>query len=147
MNNKKKIIWAVVAAVVLIVACVLIFGKKSSKSIMTFKMEEVKRGNVNNTVTATGTIEPVVKVEVGTQVSGIVKKLYVDYNSVVKKGQVIAELDKTTLMADYERQKSSYEKAQSDYSYQLKNYNREKMAVFLKNQTFFYEIIKLKILS
>lgn len=127
MNNKKKTIWAVVAAVVLIVACVLIFGKKSSKSIMTFKMEEVKRGNVNNTVTATGTIEPVVKVEVGTQVSGIVKKLYVDYNSVVKKGQVIAELDKTTLMADYESQKSSYAKAQSDYSYQVKNYNREKM--------------------
>src|SRR5574344_1216633 len=127
MNNKKKIIWWSVAAVAVIVACVLIFGKKSSKSVMSFKMETVKRGNVNNTVTATGTIEPVVKVEVGTQVSGIVKKLYVDYNSVVKKGQVIAELDKTTLMADYESQKSSYAKAQSDYSYQLKNYNREKM--------------------
>ena len=127
MNNKKKIIWWSVVSVIVIVACVLIFGKKSSKSVMTFKMEAVKRGNVNNTVTATGTIEPVVKVEVGTQVSGIVKKLYVDYNSVVKKGQVIAELDKTTLMADYESQKSSYAKAQSDYSYQLKNYNREKM--------------------
>ena len=65
-----------------------------------YETTTVKRGSLQNSVTATGTVEPVTQVEVGTQVSGIVSHLYADYNSVVKKGQLIAELDKTNLLND-----------------------------------------------
>ena len=89
--------------------------------------------NIVNTVTATGTIEPVTSVTVGTQVSGIVSKLYVDYNSVVKKGQVIAELDKSNLVselnsakASLEQAKASLSSAESSLSYQVANFRRNK---------------------
>ena len=77
-------------------------------------------------ITATGTIEPVTSVTVGTQVSGIVSHLYVDYNSVVKKGQVIAELDRTNLMSELNTAKANLSSAQSSLNYQLSNYNRYK---------------------
>ena len=86
----------------------------------------LQKKDIINTVTATGTIEPVIKVEVGCQVSGIVKKLYVDYNSVVKKGDVIAELDKTTLLSDYQSQKANLANAQVEFDLHLKNYTRSK---------------------
>lgn len=77
-----------------------------------------------NSITATGTIEPVTSVTVGTQVSGIVSKLYVDYNSVVKKGQVIAELDKTNLISELNTAKANLASAQSSLNYQSANYSR-----------------------
>ena len=79
-----------------------------------------------NSITATGTIEPVTSVTVGTQVSGIVSKLFVDYNSVVKKGQVIAELDKTNLMSQLNTAKTQLATAQSQLNYQTANYKRYK---------------------
>ena len=75
-------------------------------------------------VTATGTIEPVTSVTVGTQVSGIVSKLYVDYNSVVKKGQVIAELDKTNLVSQLNASKATLASAQSKLNYESANFKR-----------------------
>ena len=99
MNNKKT--WGIVAAVVAVIAiAVYLFsgGKKETK--VSFTTAKVEKTNIQTTITATGTIEPVTSVTVGTQVSGIVAKLYVDYNSVVKKGQVIAELDKTNLTSE-----------------------------------------------
>ena len=83
-----------------------------------------KRGEIVNTISATGTIEPVTQVEVGTQVSGILTKLYVDYNSIVKKGDVIAELDKSNLIIDLSSKQSSVNTAKSEYEYELQNYNR-----------------------
>ena len=65
-----------------------------------FETTKVEMGDIHTSITATGTIEPVTSVTVGTQVSGIVSKLYVDYNSEVKRGQVIAELDKTNLTSE-----------------------------------------------
>ena len=89
--------------------------------------------NIQSSITATGTIEPVTSVTVGTQVSGIVSKLYVDYNSVVKKGQVIAELDKSNLMsqlnsakANLQQMQANLRKAQEDLAYQHANFNRYK---------------------
>ena len=79
---------------------------------------------LQNSVTATGTIEAVTSVTVGTQVSGIVNKLYVDYNSQVKKGQVIAELDKTNLLSELNTAKANLESAQSSLNYQSANLNR-----------------------
>ncbi|MCI6110680.1 MAG: efflux RND transporter periplasmic adaptor subunit [Prevotella sp.] len=75
-------------------------------------------------VTATGTIEPVTSVTVGTQVSGIVSKLYVDYNSVVKKGQVIAEIDKTNLVSQLNASKATLASAQSKLNYESANFKR-----------------------
>lgn len=123
---KKKYIWIALAVVVALIALWQYLGSRKESTKIGFKMTKVETGRISNYVTATGTIEPVVKVEVGTQVSGIVKKLYVDYNSVVKKGQVIAELDKTNLQSEYQSQQSNLAKAQSDYNYQKSNYERMK---------------------
>ena len=77
-------------------------------------------------MTATGTIEPVTEVEVGTQVSGIIDKIYVDYNSEVTKGQLIAEMDRVTLQSELASQQATYDGAKAEYEYQKKNYERSK---------------------
>lgn len=104
----------------------LVLAGCSKKPKIEYETTKVERGNISTTVTATGTIEPVTSVEVGTQVSGIVAKIYVDYNSEVKAGQVIAELDKTNLMSTLESQRANLKNAQSALSYQKANYDRQK---------------------
>ena len=84
----------------------------------------VEKQNISTSITATGTIEPVTEVEVGTQVSGIIDKIYVDYNSVVHKGQVIAELDKTNLLSELASSQSNLSNAQATLNYQTSNYKR-----------------------
>jgi len=91
-----------------------------------YETATVDRANISNSVTATGTIEPVTEVEVGTQVSGIIDRLYADYNSVVTKGQLIAEMDKVTLQSELASQKATYDGAKAEYEYQQKNYERNK---------------------
>lgn len=86
--------------------------------------EQVKRADISTSVTATGTIEPVTEVEVGTQVSGIIDRIYVDYNSEVKKGQLIAELDRTNLIARLASAQAQLASAKSDYEYQKLNLSR-----------------------
>lgn len=86
----------------------------------------VERQEIKSSVTATGTIEPVTQVEVGTQVSGIISHIYVDYNSVVKKGQVIAELDRENLNAQLATAMAQLQSAKSDLDYQRLNFNRQK---------------------
>ena len=122
----KKKIGIGIGAVVLIaiVAWLMLGGKKEQK--VTFETAKVSKQNIQNTITATGTIEPVTSVTVGTQVSGIVSKLYVDYNSVVKKGQVIAELDKTNLISELNTARANLASAQSTLNYELANFNRYK---------------------
>ncbi len=93
---------------------------------VSFQTARAERGNIQNSITATGTIEPVTSVTVGTQVSGIVSHLYVDYNSVVKKGQVIAELDKTNLTSELRTAQANLSSAQSTLNYEQANYNRYK---------------------
>ena len=121
--KKKTVIISVVAVVVAIIAINLVFGLKSETKL-NFETTTVGVANISNSVTATGTIEPVTQVDVGTQVSGIVSKLYVDYNSVVKKGQVIAELDKTNLISELNISKAALNDAQSTLKYQKANYDR-----------------------
>ncbi len=111
--------------VVLILAWLLLRGGKKEEKV-SFDTAKVENTNIQTSITATGTIEPVTSVTVGTQVSGIVSKLYVDYNSVVKKGQVIAELDRTNLISELNAQKASLASAQSSLNYQQSNYNRYK---------------------
>lgn len=124
MNKKKALVIAAVAAIAALAVWLLSGGKKEEK--ITFDTAAVAPANIMNSITATGTIEPVTSVTVGTQVSGIVSKLFVDYNSVVKKGQVIAELDKTNLMSQLNTAKTQLATAQSQLNYQTANYNRYK---------------------
>ena len=124
--NKKKVIITVAAAVVLIAGGVWIFGGQKAQNKVDFVTEAVQKGNVSNSITATGTIEPVTEVEVGTQVSGIIDKIYVDYNSVVKEGEVISEMDKVTLLSDLQSAKASYDGAKAEYEYQEKLYKRNR---------------------
>ena len=124
MKNKK--LWIAVGVVALaIIAYLLLSGGKKEEKVE-FETAKVERGNIQTSITATGTIEPVTSVTVGTQVSGIVSKLYVDYNSVVKKGQVIAELDKTNLISELNTAKANLNSAQSTVTYEQANYNRYK---------------------
>lgn len=124
MNKKKALVIAAVAAIATLAVWLLSGGKKEEK--ITFDTAAVAPANIMNSITATGTIEPVTSVTVGTQVSGIVSKLFVDYNSVVKKGQVIAELDKTNLMSQLNTAKTQLATAQSQLNYQTANYKRYK---------------------
>ena len=126
-------VWILVAIVVVLAVVAFLLSGNKKKEQVQFNTAEVAPANIVNTVTATGTIEPVTSVTVGTQVSGIVSKLYVDYNSVVKKGQVIAELDKSNLVselnsakASLEQAKASLSSAESSLSYQAANFRRNK---------------------
>lgn len=123
--GKKGWIGIGVVAVIVIFALVKCTGGKKEEKI-SFDTAKVEKTNIQTSITATGTIEPVTSVTVGTQVSGIVSHLYVDYNSVVKKGQVIAELDRTNLISELNTAKANLSSAQSSLNYQQSNYNRYK---------------------
>lgn len=124
--NKKKII--LTAAVVVVAAGVVyvLFGGSKAKHKVTYETATVIKGEISESITATGTIEPVTEVEVGTQVSGIIDKIYADYNSVVTKGQLIAEMDRVTLQSEVASQRAAYNGAKAEYEYQRKNYERNR---------------------
>lgn len=109
----------------LIGTAILLTGCKGAPSVK-YTTVKVERQEIKSSVTATGTIEPVTLVEVGTQVSGIISHIYVDYNSTVKKGQVIAELDRENLNSQLETAQAQLESAKSDLSYQEQNFERQK---------------------
>lgn len=120
---RKKIIISLLAIIVIVICCCLFFCGKGKHDV-SYDTAVVGECNISNSVTATGTIEPVTSVDVGTQVSGIVDKIYVDYNSIVKKGQLIAELDKTNLISELNIAKASLNDATSNMRYQESNYKR-----------------------
>ncbi|MCR4809953.1 MAG: efflux RND transporter periplasmic adaptor subunit [Prevotella sp.] len=122
---KKTIIIAIVV-IAAILAAYFLFFKSSSEQKVEFDKTKVERTDIQSSITATGTIEPVTSVTVGTQVSGIVSHLYVDYNSVVKKGQVIAELDRTNLTSELNTARANLASAQSTLNFELANYERYK---------------------
>ncbi|MDO4163451.1 MAG: efflux RND transporter periplasmic adaptor subunit [Bacteroides sp.] len=124
--NKKKIILIVIAAVIVIGGGIWLLGGSKAKSKVTFATATVSKGEISESITATGSIEPVTEVEVGTQVSGIIDKIYVDYNSVVTKGQLIAEMDRVTLQSTLASQQAAYDGAKAALEYQEKLYNRNK---------------------
>lgn len=123
-KRTRNIIIAVIVIALIFVVVKLIPGKKPA--LVSVETTTIEKGNITSIVTATGTIEPTKQVEVGTQVSGVVKKIYVDYNSKVKAGQLIAELDKTTLLSTLAEAKASYRMAKNEQSYLQKIYERQK---------------------
>ncbi len=125
MKKKTKIGIAIVAVIGIMVLAFSLSGKKEEK--MELSTQKVSLGNIENSVTATGTIEPIKTVDVGTQVSGTISQILADYNSVVKKGQLLAVLDKTVLQSSLNSSKANFESAKNELNYQKSNYDRIKM--------------------
>ncbi len=125
--TKSKIIGAVaILAVGGAAAYYFLMPNKEEATKPKWITAAVSSGNIVQSITATGTIEPVTSVDVGTQVSGILTSLYVDYNSTVKKGQIIAELDKSTLSLDLANNKNTLQEAKAKLDFETANYKRVK---------------------
>ena len=125
INMKTKTLWIAVGIICTAAALWLIF-RPTGKQTVTLETAKTERIDISNSVTATGTVEPVTKVEVGTQVSGIIDKLYADYNDIVKAGQVIAEMDKVNLQAELVSSQAQLSAAKTEFEYREKEYNRTK---------------------
>lgn len=118
-------------SIIVIVLAIAAFGALrlwggSGGSMIQLQTATLKTETITTYVTATGTVEPVDQVDVGTQVSGLVNKIYVDYNSAVKKGQLLADLDKTTLSQSVANAQASYNSALNERNYYQQNYSRQK---------------------
>ncbi|APZ47440.1 efflux transporter periplasmic adaptor subunit [Polaribacter reichenbachii] len=122
-KNKKIIIISIVLVAIAVVA--YSFMNQEEAAVIEAKTITAQTGNVTTMVTATGTIEPITQVEVGTQVSGVVEHIYVDYNSTVKEGQLIAELDKTNLKAAKIQAQAAYDNAVNQRNYMKTIYDRQ----------------------
>lgn len=120
----KKFIWIVVILVIAGGIYFFIKKKKDDKPI-TLITETMHTGIISNSVTATGTIEPVDTVNVGSQVSGTIQNIYVDFNSVVKKGELLATLDKSLLTDQVNQDRANLQNAQSTLEYQQQNFDRQ----------------------
>ena len=122
ITKKKTVLIVIIIAIIGIVIWML--SNPSKKNEIAFDTAIVTKRDISNSVTATGSIEPVTKVEVGTQVSGIIDKLYADYNSTVTKGQLIAEMDKVTLQSELDSKQAAYDQVKLNM-----NINRRNMPV------------------
>ncbi|MCP1300365.1 efflux RND transporter periplasmic adaptor subunit [Chryseobacterium sp. S0630] len=122
-KNKKWLYW-IVGGIIVIGAVWFFFIREKEIKI---QLETVKpeMGEISNSITATGTIQPVDTVAVGTQVSGIIKNIYVDFNSTVKKGQLLATLDPDLLQFQSEQIKANLQNAKSNLAYNEININRQ----------------------
>lgn len=119
----RKIVIAIVVVLALVAIWYFFFRKKENQVVI--NTQKPTFGHISNSVTATGNIEPVDTVAVGTQVSGTLKYIYADFNSKVKKGQLLAELDKVLLQAEVDRNKGTLANAQSQAVYQQAQFNRQ----------------------
>jgi HlyD family secretion protein len=129
---KRKTIIQIVSVVIIIsIVTIVLKACQSTKSEIKFETTLVSKGSISNTVTATGTIQAIKTVAVGTQVSGVIKKIYVDFNSVVKKGQILARIDETPLLASLDQSKSAVVSAEADLQFKKATYDRTK-ALFEK---------------
>ena len=123
----KRIYWIILILIVVIIAAsaYFVFGKKK-EAAYEWRSGKIERGDIRVVVTATGTLNADTTVQVGTQVSGIIKKIFVDFNSVVKKGQIIAQLDTTYLAAAVEDASSSLYRTQVQVNLTKRNHDRNK---------------------
>lgn len=125
MKRTTKII--LLAIIALGTTAGIIVGCGASEDTMAIDTANAEKGSISQTVTATGTIEAITTVEVGTQVSGVIKKLYADFNSVVKKGQLLATLDETMLRATLDQSRATLMEAEATLTFQKANYQRMKI--------------------
>jgi len=126
---KKKLLYIGSAVVLVVVGFLVYRSLGSTEKTISFETAKIGRGTISNTITATGTLEAIKTVEVGTQVSGVITKIYVDFNSQVKKGQLLAQLDETPLLAQLEQSKSTVDQADAQLKYQKATYERYKVLI------------------
>jgi HlyD family secretion protein len=127
-NNHKQRRFLIIAIVVVVgvLVALFFFRRGKGKGGDQYRTEAVSQGNISATVNATGTLSAVVTVQVGSQVSGIISKLYADFNSQVKKGQLLAELDPTPFQQTVDQRQADVTKAGVDVANTLLTYNRQK---------------------
>jgi HlyD family secretion protein len=130
MKKKILIITGFTAVAAIVLLALKPFSKKDDS--VSFETVKVQKGNLSNTVTATGTIQAIKSITVGTQVSGIIQHIYVDFNAKVKQGQMLAKLDEVPLRSQLDQSQSSVDQAQAQLNYQEANYKRLKV-LFDKN--------------
>ena len=124
---KRKTIIQIVAGLIIILVGIIIFKAcQNAKGEISFETTFISKGSISNTVTASGTIQAVKTVAVGTQVSGVIKKIYVDFNSIVKKGQILAQIDETPLRANLDQSRATVVSAQADLLFKKTTYERFK---------------------
>ncbi len=126
-SGTKKLLFIISGLILLSVGAYLYISWENGNQDYSFETVTVEKGSIYNTITATGTLEATNTVVVGTQVSGVIEKLYVDFNTVVKKGQLIAELDKSTLQSSLENAQADLDNANAEYEYQNANFKRMKV--------------------
>lgn len=123
----KRYRWIIWLLVIILAGIGIWFWKfRQKEQPIVLETEQPHYGSIATSITATGTVQPVDTVSVGTQVSGTISKVYVDFNDPVKKGQLIAEIDKTILQAQVNQIQANLEQAKSNVAYQQSNYNRQK---------------------
>ncbi|MDP2960387.1 MAG: biotin/lipoyl-binding protein, partial [candidate division Zixibacteria bacterium] len=127
-----KKLFIIIPVFVLIILLFFIFKAKNKKSEATFLTADIERGDITIMVTATGTLEAVTTVQVGSQVSGTISALYADFNARVKAGQVIAQLDPTFLKAQVAQAQADFESAKASTDLSKKEYERS-LSLFQKN--------------
>jgi len=127
-KRRKRFIWgSVVVLIVVLIAGGVIAATRGGTKIDPTKLQKVERGDLAKSVVATGKVEPITKVEVKSKASGIVKKLLVDYGDLVKKGQVLAQLDKVEIEAQVEQSRAALQAAQASLSSAEADYERAKV--------------------
>ena len=126
---KKKILYIGSAVGLLVIGFFVYRSFAGTEQTISFETAKIEKGSISNTITATGTLEAIKTVEVGTQVSGVIEKIYVDFNSQVKKGQLLAQLDETPLLAQLDQSKASVDQSEAEVKYQKATYDRYKVLV------------------
>lgn len=124
--KKKYVKYLVIGILAVLGVLIYTFLPKEGKAQLDLSVQKVKRDNLTTAITATGTVEPITLVEIGTQVSGVISKIHVDFNSEVKAGQILAELDKRMLISELETVQTSLKSRQVELQQQLRSYNRSK---------------------
>lgn len=127
LRKNKSRVWILGLIIIAVALATIAWKGKFTTHEFALTTITATKGDVSNTITATGTLEATNTVVVGTQVSGVIEKLYVDFNSIVKKGQLIAELDKSTLQSSLENAEADLERAEASYEYQASNLERNKV--------------------
>lgn len=127
-NNHKQRRFLIIAILVVvgILVGLLFLRRGGDEGGDKYRTEAVSQGDVSATVSATGTLSAVTTVQVGSQVSGIISRLYADFNSQVKKGQLLAELDPTSFLQMVEQRQADVTRSQIESANAQLNYNRQK---------------------
>ena len=123
---KKKTILLTSSLIVILAIAAYAFFKKDTDNRIEWRTSKIEKGNLSITVNATGSLEADTTVDVGTQVSGTISKLFVDYNSKVKKGEVVAMIDTTNLVANLDNAKAGLQSAEAQLNLAKQNFNRTK---------------------